>query len=162
MVLWRVIHNAIAHPMMALSDVVETVVDFFHDWTAARAFPEACVVVLEREGQVLAVARRGTFDAWGLPGGTRERGESHKECAARELLEEAGVEVRVSDLRQQYQAMVGDTKVTTFSAERWTGEPLRGDAGPVQWVSWAGLLQGPFARYNSDVRAVLRTRGDVG
>lgn len=33
---WRAIHHCVAHPLMALSELVNV----FHDWTAAKAFPD--------------------------------------------------------------------------------------------------------------------------
>ena len=35
--------------------------------------------------------------AWGLPGGKRELGESHQQCAQRELKEETGIDLPISN-----------------------------------------------------------------
>ena len=37
---WRTLHHCVAHPLLALSDLVERGADAFHDWTAAKAFPD--------------------------------------------------------------------------------------------------------------------------
>lgn len=154
MVLWRVIHNCIAHPLLALADGLSTLADFVHGRTAAKAYPRsACVVIADGE-RVLAVARRGTASLWGLPGGKADGHESLEECAVREVLEET--RVRVGGLREVYRAMVGDTEVTTFFAQRWSGAPANGDAGPVSWVTWDELLTGAFRDYNSVVMRELR------
>ena len=33
---WRTLHHCVAHPLMALSELCNA----FHDWTAAKAFPD--------------------------------------------------------------------------------------------------------------------------
>lgn len=48
------------------------------------------VVLTDSEGRVLLI-RRGDTGEWALPGGTLEWGESVRDCARRELREEAGV-----------------------------------------------------------------------
>ncbi len=97
-----------------------------------------CVVV--RDGALLMV-RRGREPAqglWSLPGGRLEHGESLAEAAAREVLEETGLEVRVSDLLGVYEA-VGDIhyvvldyigEVLGAAAEPRAGE----DAAEARWV----------------------------
>ena len=97
-----------------------------------------CVVV--RDGALLMV-RRGREPAeglWSLPGGRLEHGESLVEAAAREVLEETGLEVRVSDLLGVYEA-VGDIhyvvldyigEVLDAAAEPRAGE----DAAEARWV----------------------------
>ncbi len=50
----------------------------------------ASVVVRDDQGRVL-LQRRQDFDAWGLPGGVLEIGESILACARRELAEETGL-----------------------------------------------------------------------
>jgi 8-oxo-dGTP pyrophosphatase MutT (NUDIX family) len=52
----------------------------------------AGVVLLCHAGKVLAVTRKNDPTKWGLPGGKAEEGESTKAAAARELLEETGIE----------------------------------------------------------------------
>lgn len=55
-------------------------------------------VCFERaDGAVLTVRKRGT-SAWMLPGGKPELGESAADCAAREVLEELGVELAPDEL----------------------------------------------------------------
>jgi 8-oxo-dGTP diphosphatase len=97
-----------------------------------------CVVV--RDGALLMV-RRGKEPAkglWSLPGGRLEHGESLAEAAAREVLEETGLEVRVSDLLGVYEAL-GDAHyvVLDYSAEPvGAGEPTAGaDAAEARWVA---------------------------
>lgn len=57
----------------------------------------AAVCFRDDEGRVLTVRKRGT-DAFMLPGGKLEPGESPIDCAVREIDEELGVRLTVDDL----------------------------------------------------------------
>lgn len=53
--------------------------------------------VFDEDGKVL-LQRRGDSNKWGFPGGAIEIGETPEMAAIRELREETGLDVRVSDL----------------------------------------------------------------
>lgn len=97
-----------------------------------------CVVVRDR---ALLMVRRGKEPAkglWSLPGGQLEHGESLADAAAREVLEETGLKVKVSDLLGVYEAL-GDTHyvVLDYIGEAVGGaaEPTAGeDAAEARWV----------------------------
>lgn len=36
--LWRLIHNAVIHPLLALVELLERLVTLLHDWTADLGF----------------------------------------------------------------------------------------------------------------------------
>jgi len=67
----------------------------------------AAGVVLVEEGRVLWVQRRlePRKGGWTLPAGFVEHGEHVMECAARETLEETGLEVEITGLFGAYMAM---------------------------------------------------------
>lgn len=119
----------------------------------------ACVLILNDDSKILGVARRGTTDAWGLPGGKLELNENPKLAAARETVEETGVVVAPHDLIPLYFAVDDDGhRVQTFLAKKWSGEARQGDAGPVKWLSPRELLSGPYGQYNTEMlEALLKT-----
>ena len=115
----------------------------------------AAVVVIERDGLFLAVARKGEPRALGFPGGKLESGETPEEAAARELEEETGLVVPVSALSPLYVGV--DDVGHVCAAVR--GSSLHGVAASregvrVGWVEPVLLLPGsrsPFAAYNREV-----------
>lgn len=67
---------------------------------AVTRVPCVGAIVRDDDGQVLLV-RRGTDPGrglWSVPGGRIEAGESSEAAAAREVLEETGLRIRVDDL----------------------------------------------------------------
>ncbi len=118
-------------------------------WPAA-----ACVLVL-RDGGVLAVFRKD--GKLGLPAGKINPGEPVDEAAARELLEETGLEVKASCLvmiLDTIEASTGDRVVTFFAED--TGQEVKPghDERPALWVGWQALTgpTGAFPDYNLSVK----------
>lgn len=54
----------------------------------------AAAFVLDENGKIL-LQKRGDKDAWGLPGGALELGESAKDAVLREVWEETGLRVKI-------------------------------------------------------------------
>lgn len=147
LVLWEALHNFL-HAVERL--LPKKLFGRLHDYCAHRAFRKAVCVVVIRNGLVLAVARRGTAETWGLPGGWS--GSNLRKSAARELREETGVVVDYDRLTFLYEGQVDGAQVTTYILFGLSGEPQQGDAGPVRFVTWDTLLTGAFNGYNADVR----------
>jgi len=112
----------------------------------AREYPEKPVVgvggvVIENDRALLI--RRGTeplLGQWSIPGGTLEVGESLQAGVARELLEETGLEVRVTDLIEVFDRIFPGSEsgkrsvsrpryhyvIVDYLCERISGEPRAG------------------------------------
>src|SRR5512133_2362847 len=74
------------------------------DWTGApvtrtpdRLGASVCACVFDAQGRLLLMHRADNAH-WGLPGGNIEIGESVTQAAAREVLEETGLEIAVGRL----------------------------------------------------------------
>jgi mutator protein MutT len=114
---------------------------------------EAVLGLIQNDiGEILVVARRGTKDMWGFPGGKVEFGEDHEGALRREVYEETGIIVSVGEYI--YSNEVSGTIVTTYRViVDLMPEDLCGDAGPVKWVTWGELIErSAFAEYNTAVR----------
>lgn len=57
----------------------------------------ACGILANDQNEIL-LQKRSDFDAWGLPCGALEFGESAQEACVREFLEETGLKVKVKSL----------------------------------------------------------------
>ena len=97
----------------------------------------AGAVVRDRDGRLLLV-RRGhepSIGLWSLPGGRVEPGESATQAAAREVLEETGLQVEVGDLLAS--VAIGDYLVHDFAAVVVGGTLRAGDdATDARWCSF--------------------------
>jgi 8-oxo-dGTP pyrophosphatase MutT (NUDIX family) len=97
---------------------------------------------------VLMVERKDEEDAFGLPGGKVEQGETPPEAAVRELLEEIGIKTWPSSLDILYtgyspRAMLG----TVFLCRGYDGEPEEGIGPEGQEVAWKPWPPGDHARH---------------
>jgi ADP-ribose pyrophosphatase YjhB (NUDIX family) len=125
-------------------------------WQPDILLPAVCVLVVNRDGKVLAVSRKNDPTAFGLPGGKVDLNwygrpiETYEEAIRRETREETGLEL--GDLCILY--------VGTAEQEFWTvcyvsvvrGQIHTTEAGRVAWVGWDAILNGPFGVYNWRVK----------
>jgi 8-oxo-dGTP diphosphatase len=140
----------------------------------AREYPEKPVVgvggvVIENDRALLI--RRGTeplLGQWSIPGGTLELGESLEAGVARELQEETGLEVRVTNLIEVFDRIFPASEspnssvsrpryhyvIVDYLCERISGEPRAGsDVTDVVYVSEQDL---PHYELTETAMRVLR------
>ena len=118
--------------------------------------PVAACVVLIRDSSVLAISRRDDHTSYGLPGGLIQPGELPSAAAARKLEEETGLFIDEGELTLIYEGVDSKGKlVATFYAPDPGGSIRQSDRGVVVWGGWLTLTSGPYAGYNTAVRAAL-------
>lgn len=108
--------------------------------------PGAQVVIENGAGKVL-LQRRSDFGVWGVPGGNGEIGESLRDTAMREVLEETGLRV----LRMDFFGLATSPEVGTvtfpngdicqfmvalFHCVEFEGEPSAGAGGETLELAW--------------------------
>jgi 8-oxo-dGTP diphosphatase len=126
----------------------------------------AVIAVVIRNGRTLLVRRANPPDAglWGFPGGKIEFGETVKDAAARELLEETAVHAEARDVLTTLDVLVrdagGDVRqhyILIAVQCRWiSGEPAAGDdALEARWFPIAELDPNMLAM-SADVDVIAR------
>ena len=109
----------------------------------------SCYVLLRRGDALLFVLREhtGFMDGtYSLPAGHVERGENFSEAAAREVLEEVGVQVAAGDLKQVFTMQrfqsEEDVRVDVFfEAQTWQGEPYNAEPERHSAIRWMGIAE---------------------
>ncbi|HTC94868.1 MAG TPA: NUDIX hydrolase [Terriglobales bacterium] len=88
-----------------------------------REYPERPIVgvgaVIVADGQVVLV-RRGReplLGQWSIPGGVVEVGESLRQAAAREALEETGLEVEAAEVLEVFESIVPGAELNAGKAQ---------------------------------------------
>jgi 8-oxo-dGTP pyrophosphatase MutT (NUDIX family) len=124
----------------------------------------SAVVLRDADGAVLTVRKRGTV-RFMLPGGKPEPGESAAATAVREIREEVGIELELSELRLigEFRAHAANERdhfvESTVFAAAHDGEPS--PAAEIAELRWAS----PQALLSADdtaplLKEVLRTSGE--
>lgn len=121
-----------------------------------RDYPEAPLVgvgIICFRGEDVLMIKRGKpprAGAWSLPGGRQKLGETVRECALRELVQETGVEARIGPLVDVVDSMTRDEDgglqfhytLVDFRADWISGDPRAGgDAADARWFAPADLAK---------------------
>ena len=120
-------------------------------------------VVVWRGDEVLLIQRGKPprLGAWSLPGGAQELGETVRETAVREVLEETNIEIEVTHLIDVVDGITRDEDgrvrmhytLVDFAAEWRAGEPVAGsDAMGAQWILPDDL--GPLRLWKETLRII--------
>lgn len=115
----------------------------------------AAVMLIIKDGLILAVSRRYDKTKFGLPGGKVESDETPEQAAMRETLEETGIVVSKCEfifLRDEPRDRPEgeDFHAYCYYATDWSGQPRDGEEGVVKWLTERELTldKGAFADYN--------------
>ena len=121
----------------------------------------SCVFLLNLTiGKIVLTTRRGSTQV-GLPGGKVDPGETPAQAAQRELLEETGIDISITDSDMFYHAVCpGEVDYDTFCFfKEFTGEIPGGveDGIDTKWGAVDELLMNsPFASWNYDMLLCLK------
>jgi ADP-ribose pyrophosphatase len=93
--------------------------------------------IVQKDGKILLVKRgvEPSLGLWAIPGGTLKLGESMRQCAERELLEETGITAKAEECVYVFDFMERDEQekikyhfvVVDFAAKYISGEPQGAD-----------------------------------
>src|ERR1700741_3522272 len=133
-----------------------------------REYPQQPLVgvgaILIEHGRVLLVKRGKAplFGDWSLPGGMLELGETLRQAAEREALEETGVVVLATELLGVFERIIPDQEKRTlyhyvlidFLCRKISGEVrAAGDAADARWFSAKEIEALPLP---TDTRSVIQ------
>jgi ADP-ribose pyrophosphatase len=119
--------------------------------------PRVGVCAITVKDEKVLLVKRGVEPSkglWAIPGGTLELGETLQECAAREILEETGVTIKVNNYVYVFDFIECDDKrkikfhfvIIDFAAEYISGDPKGADdAMEARWLSAEELPELPVA-----------------
>lgn len=131
-----------------------------------REYPETPLVgvgAIIIEGERVVLVKRGhppLAGEWSIPGGVLEVGETLREAAVREVLEETTLEIEPTFLLGVYDRVLRDADERTlyhyvlidFLCRRLSGEPrAAGDADEVRWFTRAEAEALPLAKDTAEV-----------
>jgi 8-oxo-dGTP diphosphatase len=119
-------------------------------------------ILIDPQGRVLITRRAPQTHQgglWEFPGGKVEPGETIVDALARELREELGVTVLISEPFMTLQHDYGDQCVclAVYRVTSWRGEPSGMEGQPLAWQQPADLTDWPFPAANQPILTRLLT-----
>lgn len=117
----------------------------------------AGVMLIIKDGLILAVSRKNNLNSFGLAGGKAESKETPEMAAIRETFEETNITVHDCSLiyeRIEPPSHIGGESfhVCAYYSCNWSGELKRSEEGVVKWITEAELTSdaGSFPEYNKN------------
>jgi 8-oxo-dGTP diphosphatase len=106
------------------------------DYSSSRYVVAVSGFIQNEAGEVLLVRNHHRSDTYEMPGGRVEPGESLKEAAAREVLEETGIHAEIGDMVGVYQNVTNGVFCIVYSGTWIAGTPTPqpGETMDVQFV----------------------------
>ena len=76
-----------------------------------------CVLITDKDKNILSVSRKDNHNDWGLPGGKLEDNESFLDAAIRETLEETGYSISIIDPLNYFESIDNEYLVELIKLE---------------------------------------------
>jgi len=125
---------------------------------------EAGVMLIIKDGLILGITRRHDKTKFGLPGGKVDPGETPKQAAIRETLEETSIVVQDCTLiYKRVELGDGPAGVDFYSycyyATEWAGTPQKSEEGDVKWLTAEEVTstKAAFGDYNRNTINIFKT-----
>lgn len=120
-------------------------------------------VIINDQNEVLIDRRLegGSFGGlWEFPGGKLELGETVEECIMREVEEEIGIQIRVTESLITIDHSYPQVQLTlyVYLCRHLAGEPQTIACEEVRWVAIADLDQYSFPKANGEIIQALRQK----
>ena len=117
-------------------------------------------VILNNNGEILAVSRKENHSDFGLVGGKKDDCDFKLEHAIiREIKEETGLFVREKDLQLIFSMHRGGYMGYTYLVKEWYGEIETDEPHVVKWTSIEEVMNGSFGEWNELVYESLKSMG---
>ncbi|HEV3110773.1 MAG TPA: NUDIX hydrolase [Candidatus Binataceae bacterium] len=121
--------------------------------------PIAADVIIEIDGRFVLIERKNYPHGWAIPGGFVDVGETVEAAAMREMREETGLEVELTDLLGVYSRPDRDPRGHTVSlvyVGRAQGEPHADDDAKAAGLFSLDALPAPLAFDHAEILADYR------
>lgn len=123
-------------------------------------------VILNKDGQVLAVSRKDNHSDFGLVGGKVDDEdylaypiEPLHAALIREVKEETGLDISVDSAALVLAMHKGGYMSYTFLVNEWSGDIETDEPHIVKWTNFSEIIMGSFGRYNEIVSDSLNDMG---
>jgi len=117
------------------------------------------VVILNKDGEVLAVSRKHDHNDFGLVGGKVDEGETLIEAIIRETKEETGLTIYKKDLIQIFSMHRDNYMGYTYLIDKYDGEIETDEPHVVKWTTFDEIIRKTFGKWNKMVAESLESMG---